>query len=372
MLEILESSAHRGAGLIKQILSFARGIEGKHVVIQPTHLLKDIQKIVQQTLPKSIEIDVDMPADLWTVLGDMTQLHQVLMNLCVNARDAMPRGGTISIQATNRSIEEAFARTHLDARAGNYVEITVIDTGSGIQPQLLHRIFDPFFTTKEIGKGTGLGLSAVLGIIKNHNGFLDVQSQVQQGTQIHVYIPAHQNPILPKQDEPELLSGQQQLILVVDDEIAIGKLVKTTLETYNYRVLTANDGAEAISIYANHRDAIDGVVIDLMMPVMDGLTTVMALHQINPNLPVLAMSVLNSVEAINRAKRLGCQYFLPKPFTTSDLLQNLHDCTSSKPVWFVLYISITENIAFKSSAPFSHLVASFNVSYDFFGEVWRL
>jgi two-component system, cell cycle sensor histidine kinase and response regulator CckA len=334
LLKILESSARRGADLIKQILSFAQGIEGKHVCIQPSHLLIDIQKIVQQTLPKSIEIDRDIPADLWTVMGDMTQLHQVLMNLCINARDAMSQGGTLSIYATNRSNlvprgfanDETVARVHLEANVGNYVEITVADTGTGIQPQLLHRIFDPFFTTKEIGKGTGLGLSAVLGIIKSHGGFLDVQSQVNHGTQIHIYIPASNTPSQPSQDEAQLPSGQQQLILVVDDEIAIGELIKTILETYNYRVLTANNGAEAIAIYARHRDSIDGVLIDLMMPVMDGLTTVTALHHIDPQLPVVAMSGLSSVEAVDRAKRFGCEYFLAKPYTSSDLLQVIHDC----------------------------------------------
>jgi two-component system, cell cycle sensor histidine kinase and response regulator CckA len=329
LFKILESSAHRGADLIKQILSFAQGIEGNHVSIQPAHLLIDIQKIVQQILPKSIEIDRDIAADLWTVSGDLTQLHQVLMNLCVNARDAMPQGGTLSIQAVNRSINDTFARNHLDAKVGDYVEMIVSDTGTGIQPQLLHRIFDPFFTTKEIGKGTGLGLSAVIGIVKSHNGFLDVQSQVNQGTQMHVYIPACDLPIQPSQDEAQLPSGQQQLVLVVDDERAISELIKTTLELYDYQVLTANDGAEAIAIYAQHRDTIDGVLIDMMMPVMDGLTTVTALHQLNPRLPVVAMSGLSSVEAIAQAKRFGCQHFLAKPYTTKDLLQTLHDSIPS-------------------------------------------
>ncbi|AFY93235.1 response regulator [Chamaesiphon minutus] len=334
LLKILESSARRGADLIKQILSFARGIEGNRVCLQPHHLLVDIQKIVQQTLPKSIEIDTDIAADLWTVLGDMTQLHQVLMNLCVNARDAMPQGGTLSIQATNRSIDETFARNHLDATVGNYVAITVADTGTGIQPQLLHRIFDPFFTTKEIGKGTGLGLSAVMGIVKSHDGFLDVQSQVNQGTQFQIYIPACNTPIQLDENEPELPSGRQQLILVIDDEIAISTLIKATLETYNYRVLTANDGAQAIELYAQHRDAraercleqVDCVLIDMMMPVMDGLSTVTALHQINPDLPAIAMSGLNSLEAVAQAERFGCRYFVAKPFTTKDLLQTLADC----------------------------------------------
>jgi two-component system cell cycle sensor histidine kinase/response regulator CckA len=326
LLKILESSARRGADLIKQILSFARGIEGKRVCLQPHHLLVDIQKIVQQTLPKSIEIETDIATDLWTVLGDMTQLHQVLMNLCVNARDAMPQGGTLSIQAANKSIDETFARNHLDANVGNYVAITVADTGTGIQPQLLHRIFDPFFTTKEIGKGTGLGLSAVMGIIKSHDGFLDVQSQVDRGTQFQIYIPACNTPIQSDEDEPELPSGRQQLILVIEDEIAISTLIKATLETYNYRVLTANNGAHAIEIYVQHRDTIDSVLIDMMMPVMDGLTTVTALHQLNPDLPVVAMSGLNSAEAVDRAERFGCRYFIAKPFTTRDLLQTLADC----------------------------------------------
>uniref|UniRef100_UPI00286D05F1 hybrid sensor histidine kinase/response regulator n=1 Tax=Chamaesiphon sp. OTE_20_metabat_361 TaxID=2964689 RepID=UPI00286D05F1 len=329
LLKILESSARRGADLISQILSFAQGIEGKHVSIQPSHLLIDIQKLVEQTLPKSIEIERDIPANLWTVSGDMTQLHQVLMNLCVNARDAMPQGGTLSIEAANRSIDKAFVRTHLDAKEGNYVEVTITDTGTGIAPQLLDRIFDPFFTTKEIGKGTGLGLSAVLGIIKGHGGFLDVQTQVNRGTQFHVYLPASNIPSQPRQDEAQLPCGQQQSILVVDDEKAIVELIKTTLETYNYRVLTANDGAEAIAIYAQHRDTIDSVLIDMMMPVMNGLTTVAAIHQLNPHLPIIAMSGINSIEAVAQAKRFGCQYFLAKPYTNRDLLQILSDCTRS-------------------------------------------
>ncbi len=327
LLKILESSAHRGADLIKQILSFAQGIEGKHVSIQPAHLLLDIQKIVEQTLPKSIEIERDIPADLATVSGDMTQLHQVLMNLCINARDAMPQGGTLKIQATNRSIDDTFVRTHLSAKVGNYVEITITDTGTGIAPQLLDRIFDPFFTTKPIGTGTGLGLSAVIGIIKSHNGFLDVQSRVGQGTQFYIYLPTSDAPPL-HQNKPELPSGQQQLILVVDDELAISELIKTTLETYNYRVLTANNGAEAIATYNQHRE-IASVLIDLMMPVMDGLTTVTALHQLNPNLSIVAMSGLSSVEAVAQAKRFGCRYFLPKPYTNKDLLQILFDSTHS-------------------------------------------
>ena len=170
LLKILETSARRGASLIEQILSFAQGIEGKHVCIQPSHLIVEIQKIIQQTLPKSIAIEANIPTDLEIVWGDMTQLHQVLMNLCINARDAMPQGGTLKIEASNQSIDETFIRQHLGATVGNYVSISVIDTGTGIQPQLLQRIFDPFFTTRREGGGTGMGLPIVRRMLQAHGG----------------------------------------------------------------------------------------------------------------------------------------------------------------------------------------------------------
>jgi two-component system, cell cycle sensor histidine kinase and response regulator CckA len=330
LLTILESSARRGADLISQILSFAKGIEGKRVCLQPHHLLQDIRKIVGQTLPKSIEIDMDIAPELWMVMGDLTQLHQVLMNLCVNGRDAMPQGGTLRITATNCLIDEAQARLNLESRVGNYVLVTVADTGLGIPPQLIHRIFDPFFTTKEVGKGTGLGLSAVMGIVKSHDGFLAVESEVGRGSCFRVYLPACDTVTQPPSRVAELPHGRGELILVVDDELAIGELIKTTLETYNYQVLTARDGAEAIAIYGEHQQAIGSVFIDMMMPVMDGITTVTALRRINPNLSVVAMSGLNSTEAVERSERFGCQHFLAKPFTTSDLLQAIRTSLGSK------------------------------------------
>jgi signal transduction histidine kinase len=221
MIKTIETSAQRGAGLVKQILSFARGVEGKRVSLQMNHLLLEIRKIIQQTLPKSIDIHADISPDLWMILGDVTQMHQVFMNLCVNARDAMPEGGVLQINAENLLLDEQYARMHLDANVGPYVVVTVTDTGTGIPPDILHRIFDPFFTTKEIGKGTGLGLSAVLGIVKSHGGFVDVQSEVNKGSTFKVYLPASPSTALPTNEHLELLLGQQELILVVDDEAAI-------------------------------------------------------------------------------------------------------------------------------------------------------
>jgi PAS domain S-box-containing protein len=325
ILKTLETSAQRGAGLVKQILSFARGVEGKRVCLQMNHLLLEIEKIIQQTLPKSINIHKDISSDLWMISGDATQMHQVFMNLCVNARDAMPHGGTLQITAENLFIDEQYARMHLDANVGPYVVVTVTDTGMGIPPDILHRIFDPFFTTKDVGKGTGLGLSAVLGIVKTHGGFVDVYSEVNNGSTFKVYLPANQSTVVPTDDNVELLSGQQELILVVDDEAAICETLKTTLEIYNYEVLTASDGIEAISLFAEYQDKIKGVLIDIMMPSIDGLSVIPLLRQFNPSVYVVAMSGLNSTEAALQAERLGCQKFLPKPFTTRELLQILHE-----------------------------------------------
>jgi len=324
MLQTLETSARRGAELIRQILSFARGVEGKRVSLQINHLLLEIEKIIQQTLPKSIDIDTDIPPNLWIISGDATQLHQILMNLCVNARDAMPNGGTLLISAENLLIDEQYAKMHLDASVGAYVVVTVADTGTGIPLNILHRIFDPFFTTKEIGKGTGLGLSAVLGIVKSHGGFVDVQSQVNQGSQFKVFLPASQSTLPQTDDDLELLSGQQELILVVDDEAVICEITKTTLETYNYQVLTASDGIEAIALFAQYKDKIQSVLMDIMMPSMDGMAVIPVLRQFNPNIYMVAMSGLNSTEAVLQAEQLGFQGFLPKPFATKELLQILH------------------------------------------------
>lgn len=323
VLNILESSALRGTELIQQILTFARGVEGKRGCLQVNHLLHEIQKIIQQTLPKSIEISTDLPANLWTISGDVTQLHQVFMNLCVNARDAMPQGGSLTITAENVQLDETYARLHLDATVGPYVMITVADTGSGIAPEILHRIFDPFFTTKDLGKGTGLGLSAVLGIVKSHGGFIDVQSEIGQGSRFKVYLPASQATIASAEIDLGSLTGQQELILVVDDEAFICEATKAMLEAHNYRVLTAKDGAEAIALFAEQQHQIRTVLIDMMMPVMDGPATVDVLRRLNPNLHVIAMSGLTCTETIAQTKRPEFQDFLAKPFTTRELLQAL-------------------------------------------------
>lgn len=322
LLAMLQMSAERGADLVKQVLSFARGVEGERITLQPRHLIKEIVKILKDTLPKSIEVEFEANEDLSVVSGDATQLHQVLMNFFVNARDAMPAGGKLTIKAENVFIDDNYARMNLESKPGPFVLITIADSGVGISPQVINRIFEPFFTTKEHGKGTGLGLSTALGIVKGHGGFINVYSEPGRGTQFKVYLPAAETPFTVQASKSTALAlGRGELILVVDDEIAIREITKGTLEAYGYRALTAADGTEAVALYAQHRDEIKVVLTDLMMPYMDGPVTIRALQKLNPKIKIIASSGLaESGRAI-----AGVKMFLPKPYTAERLLKALAD-----------------------------------------------
>jgi two-component system, cell cycle sensor histidine kinase and response regulator CckA len=323
LLPILITNAKRGANLVKQVLSFTRGIEGDRTLMQLKHLIREIEQVVKETFPKSIEVNTLLPQNLWTVSGDATQLHQVIMNLCVNARDAMPDGGTLRIRAENLLIDENYVRMNLDARVGSYIVITVADTGIGIPQEILDRIFEPFFTTKELGKGTGLGLSTVLGIVKSHGGFINVSSEVGRGSQFQVYLPAQESRETIDREEVELPKGNGELILVVDDEVSIRDITKISLESHNYQAITACDGIEAIALYAEYRDKISLVLTDMAMPSMDGLTTIRTLKKINPAVKIIAISGLASTDKINAANDIGIKAFLSKPFTAKQLLQTI-------------------------------------------------
>jgi two-component system, cell cycle sensor histidine kinase and response regulator CckA len=330
LLNILNENTHRGADLVKQILAFTLGVEGKPAITQVSHLLREIRNISRQTFPKTIELSTELPPDLWLIPADATLLHQVFMNLCVNARDAMPKGGTLSVVAENTVIDKNYTRLNLDAQVGSYVAVTVADTGVGIAPQTLDRIFDPFFTTKEIGKGTGLGLSTVLGIVKSHQGFIEVESEVGKGTQFKVYLPATDiREIEPIANKAPLI-GQGELILVVDDEVAVQEVTQVMLEVHGYKVMTANDGIEAIALYAEHKNDISVVVLDMMMPFLDATTTVRTLSKLNPQVQIIAMSGLVTSESATETLRDKIQAFLAKPFTAQELLNLLHNlCTKN-------------------------------------------
>jgi two-component system, cell cycle sensor histidine kinase and response regulator CckA len=324
ILKTLEANVKRGANLVKQVLSFARGIEGKRTIVNIRQLIYEIEQIIIETFPKSIICQINIPDNLWHVWGDTTQLHQVLMNLVVNARDAILDSGRLTISAENLVIDEHYAQMNIDAQVGSYIAITVADTGIGMSPKIQERIFEPFFTTKDVGKGTGLGLSTVLGIIKNHNGFVNVCSEVNKGTQFQIYLPAYTNSeIFTPSLEIEPFNGSGELILVVDDEAPIREITRSSLEIYNYRVLTASDGVEALSIYAQHKQEICLVLLDMMMPTMDGLVTIRTLQKINPMVKIIAISGLISNQKMTEAAGLGVKAFLSKPCTAKELLQKI-------------------------------------------------
>ncbi|MDT7688358.1 MAG: hypothetical protein QOE46_1117, partial [Acidobacteriota bacterium] len=325
-LDILQTNAERGADMVRQVLSFARGVEGERVMLQPKHLVKEVIKILKDTLPKSIEIKFDVPSDLWPISADATQVHQVLMNLCVNARDAMPGGGELFIRAENVTLDDNFARMHIEAKPGKFVMISVADTGCGMSPEVVERIFEPFFTTKGIGKGTGLGLSTALTIVRSHGGFANVYSEPGKGAQFAIYLPAIESAVRSERVELKRLdlpTGRGELILVVDDEEAIRQITKGTLETFNYRVITASDGTEAVALYAQHREEVAAVITDMMMPFMDGPATIRALQKMNPKVRIIAASGLGASDKAAEAASVGVHIFLPKPFTAEKLLKAL-------------------------------------------------
>ncbi len=322
LLTIFEDSSRRGADLVKQILTFARGMDGDRTTVQVKHILTELEQIVKSSFPKSIQIVHHFPnQDLWLVSANVTQLHQVFMNLFVNARDAMPNGGTLTISAENRVLDDAYARMNLDAHIGSYLVISFADTGTGISAEHIDRIFEPFFTTKSQGEGTGLGLSTTVGIIKNHGGFITVNSEVGSGTQFQVFLPAVEFTETASEQIPELPYGEGELILVVDDEAYIRETIKMTLEIQNYKVLTASDGVEAIATYTAHQDQIKVVLLDMMMQSMSGPMSIQALQQINPQVKIIACSGVADSDSLLQMSDLKA--FLPKPFTADDLLNTL-------------------------------------------------
>ena len=325
LLTTMESSARRGADIVKQVLTFARGVEGERIVLQPKHLLREMEKFAEETFPKSIQLRTSVPKDLWTVQGDATQLHQVLLNLCVNARDAMPQGGVLELKGENVILDEQGAHIHLKARPGPYVVFSVSDTGIGIPEENLERIFDPFFTTKEVGKGTGLGLSTVLGIVDGHKGFITVSSQWGNGSLFKIYVPAEVGAAAgtTKEAPADLPVGNGELILVIDDESSIREITRDILESYGYHVLTAKDGMDAALVYEKHNKQIDAVVTDMMMPNMDGAAIIRIMKRVNPEVKIIAASGLSEDEQVNKGIKDVVQAFLPKPYKADVLLKTL-------------------------------------------------
>jgi PAS domain S-box-containing protein len=325
----LQSSAMRGADMVKQILMFARGAGGERSQFQLKHILRDLEKIIRETFPKSIELSMDVPNDLWIVSGDATQVHQVLLNLCVNARDAMPSGGSLRVRAQNFLLDEPEPGRKSEGPPEPHILVEIVDTGTGMSAETGAKIFEPFFTTKGIGKGTGLGLSTALSIVKSHGGFIKVDSVVKRGTTFQVFLPAivSDKAAGSKTTHVELPAGHGELLLVVDDDTSIREMTRETLETFGYRVLTAANGGQAIAVFARHAEGIKLVLMDMMMPIMQGAESIEAIRKIKAGTRIILITGLPGDQLPQEGPK--ADLVIQKPYTLATLLTTINDALKS-------------------------------------------
>ncbi len=330
LINTIELSTIRGKNIIAQVLGFARGVESKFILMQIRHIVQEVEDIIKQTFEKNISFQSYASKDLWTVNADPTQIHQALMNLCVNARDAMSNGGNLKINVKNVEVDDTFRNHHQNANKERYLEIEVRDTGSGIPPEIQQKIFDPFFTTKDIGKGTGLGLSTVYSIVKAHSGFIEMESIVGKGTVFQIYIPAvtESEGTVEHYSCVNIVQGNSETILVIDDEEPIRSTCEEVLKFYNYSVVTANNGSEGITTLIQKRMKFQVALIDMMMPVMDGKIASAAIKKIEPNIKIIGMSGMMDQSKIDNGDK-AFDLFLRKPFSTQELIEAVQTVLAS-------------------------------------------
>lgn len=321
LVQLLNENARRGADIVRQLLLYGRGSDSPRASMSLKRVLKDVEQIMRETFPKSISVDVQVPVDMGEIEGDRTQIHQVLLNLCVNARDAMADGGELRVWAENVMVDQDVASQHPGAKAGPHIAIHVKDNGIGIDPGHIEKIFDPFFTTKPFGQGTGLGLASVLGIVRSHGGIISVASKPGQGAIFSVFLPALEPlPVAAGEHGREGLQGKGELVLLIDDEEGVRNATTNVLKRFGYAVATANDGASAIKVFEAAAHEIRLVVTDIMMPVMDGRQAIRGIRRINPAVPVIAISGISSHKRELEEEFGPRLRFVAKPFGFDTLL----------------------------------------------------
>ncbi len=332
-LDLIESNAERSADMVKRLVAFARGEENQREAINAKLMIQDLDRMMRASFPKSIQIQIRSPETLPPIAGDTTQIHQVLLNLCVNARDAMPEGGRLLIAADQIECDANTPSFAGSVQPGTYLRFSVTDSGCGIGPEVLDRMFEPFFTTKSRHEGTGLGLSAVLGIVKGHNGFIHVQSQPGVGSTFEICLPlmtsVKGSDLLPQSRQ---FDGRGRRILVVDDEQSVLETLQLCLKKFDFVLLSATDGKSALDLFTEQGDAIDLVLTDINMPGMTGIELIKALHTQSPDLPVIAMTGLSDDALVGQLEELKAEIRLRKPFNLPTLVQALKLALPSEPL----------------------------------------
>jgi PAS domain S-box-containing protein len=339
MLDAVEANLRRATELVRQILTFSSGVRAEQRAVDIPELISEVTNFIRPTFPKTIHLQVSVQENIHAVLGNPTQIEQVLLNFSVNARDAMPDGGRLRLEASNFRVDESFAKQQPQAKLGNYVRITVSDTGHGIPRPLRKKIFEPFFTTKGPEKGTGLGLATAVGIIRNHGGFLTLDTEEGCGSSFHAFLPAslapaeHRTASAPSTEERQT-SGHGETILLVDDESTVLKVMTRSLEKSGYRVIPAEDGEQGFALYSQHQRDVSLVITDMAMPGMDGPALIAALKKLNPSVKIICTSGFGSSAGKNSAYELGVHAILSKPCNSRIILQAIQDALSTPTLSF--------------------------------------
>jgi signal transduction histidine kinase/CheY-like chemotaxis protein len=319
-LVIIQQQVQRAASLIRQILDFSRRSVMEQSTLDLLPFIKELDKLLARVLPETIRLDLTYQPEVYLVNADPTRLQQVFMNLAVNARDAMPNGGALCFELSRLSLQPLDVPPTPYLPAGDWIVITVTDTGSGISTEVMPHIFEPFFTTKPVGQGTGLGLAQAYGIIKQHGGYIDVRSRVGEGTSFIIYLPALPAPEIeaPRTDERAAMDGQGEVILVVEDDEVTRDALRALLESENYAVLTASNGVEALRIYVQQSVNIDLVISDVVMPEMGGVALYHQLRERWPQVKMLFITghpLQEENQALLEESRVS---WLQKPFSVAD------------------------------------------------------
>jgi two-component system, cell cycle sensor histidine kinase and response regulator CckA len=323
MLKLLENNSKKGIDLVAQIDSFTRSSPRQNPTVSLAEILGNVQQTMKGIFPKNIEMDIDIPGNIKMVIGEKKQLHEVFIHILINFSYAMPVGAKLTISGRNILIEDSYRQKNIGVKVGEYVEIALAHTGINIDSQIMEEIFSQFLIAKTADKNTALDLS--LDIINNYGGFVEISTELGKFHQLRIYLPSGENSSGAMKNQPQLPRGNGELILLVDEEAAITKITRTTLETHNYKVLIAENATEAITLYTQHQQEIKLVLIDMIISSMSGANVIRTLQMINPQIQVIGMSRLATAQALAEVTVTNMKGFLAKPFTAEEVLNSIHD-----------------------------------------------